>query len=280
MSGKYDLDFVGNENNWLYGGENHPATQCIMSFSKIYKDDMNYCTEYHIDKISEYKQFMDLTSQVVKDISIPNNSFSSSKIIMELIHKGYLSKDNKFINGTDKTYPYIDIVPHTGIDVIEGIGACRHTSGILKAIFEKLNIYNQAFLCYLSDSFISISDAYKKKANHEINIIEHDGVLYGCDTINQEFLYFVVSQTMKYYQSDEFLYYKPSADVLINNLSYQEVITKLDQYKEAYHRKRLSKGELDEIIDETIDRMNQKKSILQDFKKEAKEYTKRISNLK
>lgn len=231
--------------------------------------------QLYFDYIRYYEEFILLTARLVQELSLPNNSISSSKVIFKLIYDGYLSRDSNFHFIMEQSHP--NIIGLMGINVINGAGCCRHVSDIHKKIFDNLNLFDIE-LPGVKDKLISLNGAFHVLPNHIINLIKFNNKYYLHDLSEETIGYFENSFTLKSYQENlnYRFYYKPTINMLLQNLSQEEVISKIIEFQEDSHKLPISPKELNEILAETENRFNQSTSLLSDFQLEKKKYIKKI----
>lgn len=245
----------------------------------------NYVIRYselnYEEYINAYKEFMQIVADVVKEIGLTDNSISYSYVISNLINSGFLSHNLKFVRTSDKN-DFFDIVSYEGIDIINGYGCCRHAVDIHKRIFDNLNMQSDKICCLaVSENSTSLSQSFKLPGNHIVNLIKYNNRYYLFDPFNNYIFYFQdCFSTNQYSVGDDIdrftLFYKPIQDIILNNLQFFELNSRMEQFDIDSTLDHISLKELNGIIDETIYRYYSKKKILADLASTCKTYGKRI----
>lgn len=186
--------------------------------------DMHDCYEHiklinagiYDKNIMAYNEFVKLIAYLIKSMNIPNNAITASMIIDILIKKGLFSENGKYSKGKNMKERRIGF---SSIALIEGIGVCRNTTSFHSDVFRALNMMSYPFYCYAT--FDSLENGNDYEANHVINLIEHNGTLYGYDAFNSMLFKFVSDREMLQMFSKEplKLYYKPYVDVIVESLT-------------------------------------------------------------
>ena len=131
----------------------------------------------NLSLIALYDEYIKLASKLINEVSL-NNSISKGLIISVLAQSGVFSFDDfKFGN--------VDDILNTrlGLNVLNGEGCCRNLAHFTKDIFS----CNNEFCENLTVMHLNKKDkrkATREKANHMINLIKYDGILYGFDIIS------------------------------------------------------------------------------------------------
>lgn len=265
-----------NEYKYLFAGPDSPIMTKLIKMQQVHHNDL--IINMYDENVQSYIEFLELIAKIVRDIGLPNNSISYSKIVSRLIHEGYLSNRSVFVPTTDKT-KFLDIIGFLGIDVINGYGCCRHTADIHQDIFRELNLCGDRVYC-LSESSITLSQAFNSRGNHIVNLLIYDEMCYVHDILHQKFYYFKNGFTMEEYQGRDTLYYKPSLDIVFNGMSYLDMLKRIRTFHESSAKSYMSARELNEILAETDNQYNNSRQILEDFRREAKSYIKKIVSVK
>lgn len=242
------------------------------------------------DNIKAYNQFISLVAEVIKDIGISNNSFSYSQIIENLLLCGYLSDDGPFLPFRQINQKPLDILGFLGVDVINGRGCCRHSSTIHQDIFDCLKLYGDKFPC-TSSVGIEFNYGFDQifntiKTTHQANILEYNGQYYVHDLFSGYHYFKDTFCSQLYENTSEFfplpekdrklLYYIPYIDMTLNNLSYEQVVEKVENFMKSSEKTHIDTRELNEILMDTNERFNKSNHILDDFRLEVGSYIKKI----
>lgn len=233
---------------------------------------------YYSENIQAYDEFISLTAELVKDLSIPDNPISASRVISKLISRGILSKDALFTDKLEDNYP--NIIGFLGIDIINGEGCCRHLTGIHKNIFDKLGLYDVELpvLCSGRNSF---NHFLSTMPNHIINLILFNEKYYTHDLSLKRFGYLENGFTITGFHQfdnkrDYKCYYKPSTDMVRNNLDQQEVIDRIVEFDLDSEKPPMDERELNEILIITDQKYYRNYSLLSDFQHEKEKYIQKI----
>ena len=137
--------------------------------------------------ISLYDSYIKLVGKLINEISL-DNSISKGLMISVLVQAGAFSYDEFEGKNVD------DILnSRIGLNVINGIGCCRNVSNFMTDV---LNI-NGDFcenITVIQLTKRNKRKATREKANHMMNLINYDGVLYGFDlSTNYGSLYYFIN---------------------------------------------------------------------------------------
>lgn len=138
----YDFD---NEKIYLNSKENSQVYKKIYEEQAAFKYFTSIREKNYFSNIQEYKKFLEIVASFVKEIGLKDNSISCSLIIENLIHNGYLSKDDEFKKGKDDDY--LDFYAALGFDILNGCGVCRHVADLRKSLFECMNMNGDKLYC-------------------------------------------------------------------------------------------------------------------------------------
>lgn len=225
--------------------------------------------------LTPYEDFLFFTAKLVQELSLPNNSISASKIISMLFERGYLSKNSRFLTTSEETYP--DIPGYMGLNVINGAGCCRHISDIHKRIFNYLGLLDIEISGTHSDSD-TLSEVFDTTPNHLVNLIQFNGKYYIHDLLFRTIGYFENSFSLIPYPKNipYHFYYKPTENMIFNNLSQKETIQRVIEFQEDSKKSPISLKELNEILEETEDNFYYHLNLLNDFEIEKRKYIQKM----
>lgn len=220
------------------------------------------------ENIEAYEKWIEKIAQVVRSLSLPNNSISHSAVIGRIIKEGWLSKTLNFEK--ENIGRNLDIIGYCGIDVINGYGCCRHTEDIYTRIASELNIHYSNFSCYSSSIPVSIEEGLKNNTNHIINLFQYEGLWYGYDTLNQVFyvsqdIFRLKSYVREQETNPKSLFMKADYDMVYNNKTLEEEDKKIDMLWIDSTKVHISKKELQEILKETHNKYNKNIHILSEL---------------
>lgn len=161
--------------------------------------------------INDYILYLKACSKLVDDIVLTKDSLIKLNVIRHLIMRGIFSHTDKFIrqSGT-KNIVYTE----DGINVIDGIGCCRHVSGFISDIAPE----NRVLTCLYQSK-----DQFDY-ANHAVNLVEYNGIPYAYDGNNTGKLYrFTGSLSLSTLNYSEDMYYKPYAEIILYQKTFEEI---------------------------------------------------------
>jgi len=272
-----------NESLYLFADNNYTILINILVRQFLVKNEIEKNKIDYVYYADIYKQFICLVAKLIEELGLKNNSFSYSYLVAKLIHKGYLSNGFQFVVDEENS---LSLFGFQGIDVALGSGCCRNTSSIHENIFNTLNLPGDVIPC-VSQNDLYLSAAYQTNPNHALNLLKYDGVYYAHDTLNQIFYKFKDYFTMEKYDdfsdSPQNVYYKPSADMMYNVISYRDCLNRIEAFRQSSTESHINESELNEILKQTDAEFDRKHATIVDFLHESKKYTKelvKIANFK
>jgi len=229
-------------------------------------------TESEIEKndnlslIFLYDEYINLVGKLVNEVSL-DNSISKCLLISVLTQAGVFS-----FNGFE--FGNVDDILNTrlGLNILNGKGCCRNLSHFTKDIFISINDYCENL------AVMSLNKKDKRKstrglANHMINLIEYDSILYGFDTAcNFGTLYYFINsfELLPVEESQKsYMYYKPYIDFVYNYWTFEHLKQKLMLLNEN-SGKRITESEYKDIVKETDLKLEREISLVQDFMKDTR----------
>lgn len=162
--------------------------------------------------ISDYNLYLKACSKLVDDIVLTKDSLIKINVIRHLIMRGIFSHTDKFIRQSG-----IENIVYTedGINVIDGIGCCRHVSGFISDIVPE----NTVLTCSYQQK-----EQFDDEANHVVNLVEYNGIPYAYDGYNNGKLYrFTGSLSLSTLDYSYDMYYKPYAEIILYNKTFEEI---------------------------------------------------------
>lgn len=236
-------------------------------YKKLYNESIKENT--NIRKIKDYEKIVKEIADNIKAIALPDNSISYSYLFFLFLYTGLLSK-NELNKKDNKTYT--DKVGYLGLDVIKGEACCRHVASLHEDVFKALECKSTIISTTTNQN---INSEFPKNANHVINLLEYNKVLYAHDALNGMFYYFVSPLILKNYSIKtpiEFKYqmYKPIIDIKVWGKDEVEIVNNMKQIKETNPEKYLTELELNEIIEATKARFYGSYEELEKYKSKAR----------
>lgn len=262
-----------NEDIYLDVNKNKEVLKEIEYLSDCFsiKREVNF-REYTF-LISEYTKYMEYIANLIRELSIKDNTISASLILDILIKRGIFSNDLefKFDSKVDNV-----LVSYLGINVIKGFGCCRHIATFNSDIINKLGLMSDPLYCYITDR--NICNAHNMKGNHVINLIEYNATLYGYDTVFSTLFRFVDSLKLESIYNDRNLhvYYKPYVDMIFNDMSIQNVLSLIMLFDKVKDNDILSYNEYIDICRYSYDMIDKNSDLINEFQNYSKKFVKKI----
>lgn len=258
--------------------EESELVKAIMKKQNEYNLEVLKNRRIYEENIKYYKEFIEIIANIIRKIALKNNSISYSYVILKLLYDGYLSNNFLYTKQGNKE-DLFDIIGFLGIDIINGVGCCRHISAIHKDIFNILEISDDIFPCIAVKDSIAIE---RVQANHHANLFKYNDLYYLHDIYNQQFFSFSDSLLLEIEPKektsiyDTVLFYEPVLDIIMNNILFLQIKEKIEIFGNDSRKIHISSKELDEIINYTNIQYDNSKIILEKLKKENIVYTKKI----
>ena len=229
------------------------------------KSDNEKEEEMYSSLISAYDSYIKLAGILINEISI-DNSISKGVLISLLLQAGAFSYD-------EFKYGNVDDILNTrlGLNVITGEACCRNVSNFMTDIFKS----NGEYCENLTVTALNKKDkrkATREIANHMMNLISYNGILYGFDIFDSfgTLYYFLNEFELLPIDSKEhsFMYYKPYLDYVYNNLTFEDLKNRLLLFK-SNGKNIITQSEFKEIVSETDEKLTKDISLVQDFIKDT-----------
>ena len=248
------------------------ALKALEQKRKIETDIYNEEISKYKDLLQQYKIFVQKVAELLKGLKL-SNPLAYSLALSYLIKRGYLSKDLHFRFEESPN----EVSVNYGMNILAGFGICRNFADMQKDVLDALGEYVKKFYCVEG---VSMAKARKKKANHVINLIRYDGVLYGIDLFNDDKLYhfkdkFILSEIS--FESSTKLRYKPYLDFTIDGNSMEEIFATLRLFEEESRKKPIfALTYEDEIIPDILEYLRKEHGTFMDFHAETKDLRENI----
>ncbi len=244
-----------------------------------------YLVETNIKKYknvsNDYNKIKIMSSKLIEEISIPNNSFSNSLAFASLLHSGSFSNNLNFTAVEDDNKNIKDIKGIVGLDVINGYFSCRHACAVFQDVFDELKICGEIIGCRSNDTVSSLKEAFQTFVTHSVNLIEYNNVYYAFDAFNINMFEFEDEFTMKSLLNSKIHYYKPYFSILFNNKSFEEVLKNIEMFKKSSQTNHITLLELSDIINETDNLYHENIGLVKDFQNDTAKLKRNIvSNLR
>lgn len=283
MKQKYEVNELQNENLYLYAHKNSLIVKEILFEQLRFKWGGKRYKEFYAEAIAEYNKLINLIARFIKELNLDNNAIILCMILKKLIFRGYFSKDNKF--DSRKNGMFYDVNFLEGMDIVAGMGCCRHFAGFYSDIFKKLGLFNYIFTCYFGDGDCSLDEAFLESCNHAANLIKYEDVIYCYDCYSNVILKSIDGFTMSeisggnvHSKKDNYkFFYKPSASVMMSNNSYEEALNMIEMLKENCKKDVIDYNIYLQFLEEIAIIFYSNTELFADLKFEAKKYTKKIA---
>lgn len=180
------------------------------------------------EALGKYDLFITKVAEFIKSLGF-KNGYEASVCLSYLIHNGFLSNDLEFSDMPPNQLA--EITCRYGINIVLGDGCCRNYSAIHKEVFEQLGYHSELFRCYQGSN--TFNRAKYAKANHVINLIQHEGVTYGIDMYNLNNLFhFIDPFILREISTSRRLHlrYKPHSELEYGESTVDEINQKIERF--------------------------------------------------
>ncbi len=225
------------------------------------------------DIFKEYYKFEQKIVELLKSLNL-SSTLEYSIALSYLIRKGYLSKDLNF----EKKSPIPEIETNCAINIVNGKGVCRNFSDMHFGVMSRMNEYSKRFYCTNSFSMIK---ARKNEANHVLNLIEYENVLYGIDLCNKARLFkfsneFILKEIS--FDTNKKYRYKPYFEMVSEYSAFEQIDKNLKIFKEDSKKPHISAVQYyEDILPQVLGYLYSQKDTFMDFHNETKELKNNIS---
>ncbi len=259
-----EMNEITNENLYLFS-QNSKIINKILSIQDRYYKIVERNQKRNKEAFMNYKNFIKKVSELIPELSILNHSISYSISLTKFIQDGHASKDLKFTIEEEIE----DKDGLLGLNVIDGKGCCRHVCVFFQDVFQELGMCGDIIPCINEDN-ITLEEAFSYLPNHTVNLIEYRGVYYVYDALNINFYKFTDQFTMNsYFDEKDFVYFKPSASMILNDETIVEVLEKLGKFLASSKSKNITNSEFEEILKETVNIYNKNLNLIKDFESDT-----------
>ena len=226
----------------------------------------------YFDILGIYSSLVQDIANFIKEINVNNDNLSYAIILKALTDMGVFSNNGILKYSGDASDA---IIGYPGINVITGNICCRHIANFQYNVFDKGNLGNKLFYCFLTNN--NLKNSSNIYGNHVINLIYYKNNLYGYDAINNDLFSFIDDSKMSslFNNKTKYVYYVDYLDRIFGNN-----FTDVDILKERFEK---FKNENVISYDEYLDICNYVKKIIvynkydiKSFKCATKEKIKRI----
>lgn len=262
------LDFIYDEDIIVEKIGFKEKNYLISLFKQSFQNSKNKEHEQNNLLIDEYNLFLGKIIELIDFLNVDQSELERAFIIEYLLYKGYLS-----FNHYQKKEVYI-LPYHSGINIINGLGVCRHIANF----YQDLNLYkhHQLLAGLLTNGE---PKTIHQNTNHLINLVYYHDTIYGFDLVNKTLWSFINgSQLIDIQRKNIFLTYRSFNDLVRTNLSVEDIKRQLILYEESAKKKQLTKEEYRKIKCLIYEKLNERKRILDSFDKDNKNLKKDISN--
>ena len=223
--------------------------------------------ELYKDVLKEYRKLISMTADLLRTLGL-SSSIDYSLALSYLIKNGFLSQNLTF----DSKEPTFEVKSTYGINIIMGEGCCRNYSDLHKAVMEELQLFCKSFYCVADES---MSEAKTLKANHVLNLVNYEDVLYGIDIFNSDKLFYFktafILKEIAHFSSSK-LRYKPYYDLTISSETYDEMIENIMLFDAESKKRHLSAFQYwDAIVPDMKSYMKKNRDMFMDFHSDTSE---------
>ena len=223
------------------------------------------------DIILPYDDYIDKVRDLVRNLRKNKSDLECAMMISWILKNGYFSFDNKFELSTNVGY---EVKSHPGINVVSGKGCCRHLACFYRDIFEGEYDYNLLYNCSISKhTWLSILPL----GNHIINLVMHNGVLYGYDLTNHCYIFKNEKILSDIEKSGYKIKYKYLSDVIFSNLVGTDKID-MEELKRILEKPNnmMTKEDFIKLKEDINKYMIRNEKIVQEFSLDSKELKDKI----
>ena len=214
---------------------------------------------YFKDEIQEYIKFLELVKKFLSTFNA-DNQIQYSLLISYLLRSGIFSigKNFKYTSNLKN-----ELEGHLGLTILSGKGCCRNVSSFYEDL---MGDKADSFYCRLERSKLNLGQF--KEARHVVNIIDFNGNLYAYDPINIGLFYFINKEQLKLLSDSNIMYlrFKPYFGVITNKYEFGDIEDKYKLYEEASKKLHITTFDYELLRSDTLNRLNQRKMDLLDFK--------------
>lgn len=251
-----------------------------------YRKEVEQNKIIYSDNIEQYNNFTKLVAYLISNMGEKNNSIIYSRIFSKLLYDGYFSDDSYFVVTDQKEY-LLDIKGFLGIDIINGVGCCRHISSFYQDVFGNIDMNGNALCCFepdITEPYTHSDKLITGRTNHVVNLLKYNGLYYVYDPMRKSFYYFQDFIEMRPYLVDEKnylnppLYYRPYKEMIVFDSSYGDIVTNIITFINNCKNSAnyVTSKEIFEIVADADNIYKKSNNMLKEFKIEAKQYTKHI----
>ena len=224
------------------------------------------------DNIEAYKEYLEKIAFLVKTLSVPNNSISSSVIVRNLVDAGTFSQNMDFSFRDDLE----QIKGFEDMSIIKGLGSDKNICLFNAKILHSLNQMSDVF--YAHSAFKDDLDyIYGKRI---INLIEFKDNLYGYDSVKDSLYCFIHDGVMMemFKKRPNYLMYDWYSDILYNDASYESTVALKDLYDKYKNRRLISLDDYQGIHKLANGVTYDSPLLMKDFNNSTKKYIRRITD--
>lgn len=234
----------------------------LLELQSIWQGYIDSDKETYSSLIKDYNSYINVISKLVNELNYDKDNLTKLSIITKLIYKGLFSYEQVFTRGEDASSV---LNCKLGLNIIEGIGSCRHVSEFIQDVIPTSRVLTCLTEC---------KNPFKAEANHMINLAEYNKVFYGFDAYNggrvlkfeDNFKMVPVDENIETYFN-----YKPYAEIIYYKRSLEEIRDFLKQCADCQNTVISGLDEIDvelKVI-EMLD-TNTSKSIISDFRSDTR----------
>ena len=192
----------------------------------VASDELNHEYSLYSEAIDEYLKYLVLIREFLEGFKIKDELLNAI-LINALIRIGFFSAGNNFVQNEVESKK---LRIFQGIQIILGQGCCRNFSLFYQDIFQG-NINHSLIYGGIIGNNLRKSMVLSAQTNHLINLVSHNGTLYGYDFNNK--LVFAFVDKYKMYAIDNpsiKMIYRSYYDIFHSHHDYNQIRANLTDY--------------------------------------------------
>ena len=205
------------------------------------------------DTIQKYHLFVQEIANYLSELGY-DSSLDLSLKLSYLISNGYLSFDEIFHD--DSLPSKEEISCCLGASIVKGYGCCRNYAKMHQDVFQELKRFSKQLYCYEGVCFAV--EGVNHAANHVINLIPYEDIIYGIDLYNRNRLYHFRSPLWLEEVSKKPTFrvrYKPYYEVITGDSSFHDILSNIHGYQEYANKETIDPTFYTELKKKIISQM-------------------------
>jgi len=251
---------------------------------KQFNEIKNNNEKKYSDLLYEYKQILEKTTTLAKELKL-TNSLEYSFLYTYLLYSGHFSKDKKLLF---KTEGRKQIDGFYALDIMNGKGVCLNFSDMLKDFLNHSGFNSATILSssiYKNDILSKLS-IRKGRIHHASTLIQENGNLYIYDTTNllllklknKDIANVIISNIKKFkythiYNYKLYPYNSYNCNLTPKSIAVLDIINMISDFDTPYNKQSYI-----ETHDKFITNLKKNKDIIPDYYNNTKKHIDIISN--